>query len=156
MASLQKCRGCHKLVRWTDTKGGKKMPLDPDPTPRGNVVIGWDYRARVLLKSVRQCIVCGCTETDACPGPFDEGCAWVAENRCSSCVDKEPVRYVSHFATCLNRGLSGRSQVAAVRHVRRMAELRQLQGRTVGDDIARRREAGREPAHYGPPARRGR
>lgn len=84
MAALQRCRSCQKAVRWVDTVAGRKMPLDPDPTPRGNVVLGWDYRARVLQKKVQQCRVCGCTERDACPGPFDEGCSWVRSWRRSS------------------------------------------------------------------------
>lgn len=155
MAALQKCRSCSKLVRWVDTKGGRKMPLDPDPTPRGNVVIGWDYRARVRLKNTRQCRVCGCTATDACPdalvqahGSFDQGCSWIEQDLCSSCIGKEPVRYVAHFATCAGRGLTGKAAARAVRHVRKLAELRQAQGRTVSDDLRRQHVAGREPAHY--------
>lgn len=147
MAALQKCRSCSKFVRWVDTRSGKKMPLDPDPSPRGNVVLGWDGRARVYLKTERQCRVCGCTERDACPGPVAQGCSWVAHDRCSSCNDREPVRYLSHFATCENRRFGGKAAAAAVRRVRKMAELRRAQGRTVDEDL-RRHVTGREPAHY--------
>ena len=32
------CTGCGKPIRWVLTVGGKRMPLDPDPTPEGTVV----------------------------------------------------------------------------------------------------------------------
>jgi hypothetical protein len=32
---------------------------------------------------MRSCRICGCTDDRACPG----GCAWVAEDLCSACVE---------------------------------------------------------------------
>lgn len=102
MAQRGKCRSCRQPVLWVKTVNDKPAPLDPEPHEDGNVVRGWDGRARFLRKGMRQCIRCGCSEADACPGLAGEGCAWVGENVCSSCVEREPRRYVSHFATCSN------------------------------------------------------
>lgn len=39
------------------------------------------------------CIRCGCSDLNACPGPFGEGCSWLVLDRkrgigiCSSCED---------------------------------------------------------------------
>jgi hypothetical protein len=99
MAQLGKCRSCEKPVLWVKTVNGRPMPLDPEPRADGNVVSGSDGRARFLRAGVRQCKTCGCTETDACPG----GCSWIGEHVCSSCLRREPRRYVSHFATCPHR-----------------------------------------------------
>lgn len=35
---LQRCRSCNEAVRWVVTVAGKRMPLDPDMCPDGNVV----------------------------------------------------------------------------------------------------------------------
>lgn len=45
------CTGCSAPIRWVLTVGGKRMPLDPDPHPDGNVIrVEHDglIRARVL------------------------------------------------------------------------------------------------------------
>jgi hypothetical protein len=103
MAQPGKCRSCDKRILWVKTVNGKPAPLDPEPREDGNVVPGWDGHARFLRSGVRQCRACGCTETDACPGLAGEGCSWVERDLCSSCVGREPRRYVSHFATCPHR-----------------------------------------------------
>lgn len=103
MAQPGKCRSCLKQVLWVKTVNGKPMPLDPEPRPDGNIVSDFLGRARFLRRGVQQCSRCGCTEADACPGLGGQGCSWVAEDLCSSCVRREPRRYVSHFATCAFR-----------------------------------------------------
>ncbi len=100
MAQLGKCRSCNKPVLWVKTVNDKPAPLDPEPRADGNIVPGWDGRARFLRRDVQQCVRCGCTERDGCPGLAGEGCMWVADDLCSSCLKREPRRYVSHFATC--------------------------------------------------------
>jgi hypothetical protein len=35
---LDRCQGCNEPIRWVVTVYGKHMPLNPDPTPDGNVV----------------------------------------------------------------------------------------------------------------------
>lgn len=51
-----KQRECGRTVLWAITSNGKRMPIDPDPNPDGNVVIEYmDFRStphvRVLKKN---------------------------------------------------------------------------------------------------------
>lgn len=32
------CRGCGKLIVWVVMESGKRMPVDPNPSPIGNIV----------------------------------------------------------------------------------------------------------------------
>lgn len=51
MSDDSTCTGCGAAIRWVITDGGRRMPLDPDPVPDGNVVpavIDGQRRARVL------------------------------------------------------------------------------------------------------------
>lgn len=41
-------------------------------------------KARAKLRS---CKSCGCTEDNACPGEFEEGCEWVEKDLRSACVE---------------------------------------------------------------------
>ena len=66
------CRSCGAMLRWVRTRAGKAMPLDAEPNPTGNVVLGEDGTARVLTRKQV------------------EGGGIVGE------------RYTSHFATCPN------------------------------------------------------
>lgn len=50
MPDLEHCRSCHRLIRWVDTERGKRMPIDPDPVPDGNVIL-ISGRAHVLGRS---------------------------------------------------------------------------------------------------------
>lgn len=36
---LGRCRSCGRPVRWVTTAHGRPQPLDPDPDPRGNIVL---------------------------------------------------------------------------------------------------------------------
>ena len=51
---MNACRSCGAPVTWTVTDAGKRMPVDPEPHPDGNVLIAppaqsWDPpRATVL------------------------------------------------------------------------------------------------------------
>lgn len=50
-----KCKYCGRPILWVRTTDGKTMPIDPDPTPTGNVVAedGTDGpRARVLTTAM--------------------------------------------------------------------------------------------------------
>lgn len=140
MPALSKCRSCQKLVRFVHTRAGKWIPLDPDPVPDGSIVSGWDGHPRFLKRDIRQCRVCGCTELDACPDAriAGGGCSWVEQDLCSSCVGKEPRRYVSHFATCPDRKRfgPGGDMRRAVREVERRGELARAQGRTAAEGLA--------------------
>lgn len=45
------CRSCGAPIRWVVTERGKRIPLDRDPQPDGNIVpilVGGDWVARVL------------------------------------------------------------------------------------------------------------
>ena len=35
---MSRCQSCGAPIRWVITLDGARMPLDPDPHPRGNVV----------------------------------------------------------------------------------------------------------------------
>lgn len=39
MTVTSPCRSCDAPMVWVHTPAGKRMPLDPDPTPDGNVEI---------------------------------------------------------------------------------------------------------------------
>ena len=68
---MARCRTCTREILWALTERGKPIPIDPEPRPDGNIVLGGfggveDRVAHVL----------GAEETTSEP------------------------RYVSHFATC--------------------------------------------------------
>lgn len=73
MIEIKRCRSCNARIRWVETQAGKKMPLDAEPRPEGNIVFtpeeAEDGRVRVLTG--------------------DEQVAPATRPR-----------YVSHFATC--------------------------------------------------------
>ena len=33
------CRACHAEIWWAETEQGKRMPVDADPSPDGNVAV---------------------------------------------------------------------------------------------------------------------
>lgn len=39
IAPLEHCRSCGRSIVWARTPNRKAMPLDPEPTPRGNLVV---------------------------------------------------------------------------------------------------------------------
>jgi len=53
MSGSSSCRTCHRPIVWArSVPNGKNIPLDPDPTPRGNLVlktIGIDAKGGVLF-----------------------------------------------------------------------------------------------------------
>jgi hypothetical protein len=106
MADLEKCRSCHKPVRFVQTLNAKMVPIDPDPADNGTIFIDHDGRARFATCKRRQCRSCGCIEAVACrTGRTNllgepEGCHWIEGDLCSECKDRPALRYVSHFATC--------------------------------------------------------
>lgn len=42
------CRSCQAPIRWKLTEAGKRMPIDRDPVPDGNVVLLDGDRVHVL------------------------------------------------------------------------------------------------------------
>jgi len=66
------CRSCKAPILWATTKNGESIPLDPDPTPDGNLILMASGVALVRAK----------TDQSTLPG-FDDA-----------------PRYVSHFSTC--------------------------------------------------------
>lgn len=67
------CRGCGARIRWAVTEAGKRIPLDPEPRPDGNVHV-YDGVAYVL-------------DLDGLP---------LHDHRAHG----DHRLYVSHFATC--------------------------------------------------------
>jgi hypothetical protein len=39
----EKCKGCPKQIVWAVTERGKRMPVDPEPAPGGNVLLTEQY-----------------------------------------------------------------------------------------------------------------
>lgn len=74
------CQGCGARVTWLrNVSTGGSAPVDPTPSPTGNVVMRGDGYA-VLTKAER-------AELDAGPTLFDAG-------------EPTTLRYTLHFATC--------------------------------------------------------
>lgn len=46
------CRSCQAPIRWVTTTAGRRMPIDPTPSPGGNVVLREDHLAAVLAGDV--------------------------------------------------------------------------------------------------------
>lgn len=42
---MSTCRSCGAEVLWAKTRAGKAMPVDPEPTAEGNVLVGGKERA---------------------------------------------------------------------------------------------------------------
>ena len=42
-----RCKSCRREILWVVMMGGSRMPLDPEPTPDGNVYQDTDLRWRV-------------------------------------------------------------------------------------------------------------
>lgn len=42
---MSTCRSCGATIRWAVTEKGKRIPLDADPSPRGNMRLGPDGTA---------------------------------------------------------------------------------------------------------------
>jgi hypothetical protein len=77
-----RCRSCDAPLRWAKTPKGKRIPLDPDPRPDGNIRLGF-------VGGEEMALVLSGAELEA---------AQIAG----------PV-YVSHFATCPNASSHRRS-----------------------------------------------
>jgi hypothetical protein len=87
-ASYQRgeCRTCEAMILWARmTKSGARNPLDYEPNPeKGNVILTGNGQAETLSKAEVERRIAGPTLID--PD-----------------VPDEP-RYLSHFATCPQRG----------------------------------------------------
>jgi hypothetical protein len=44
------CHSCAQVIRWAETVDGTKMPLDPAPSPVGNVFLTVSGKARTLTR----------------------------------------------------------------------------------------------------------
>lgn len=50
---MSTCRSCGAPIRWVETEHGKRMPIDPDPHPQGNVIPwGWDENGAKVVARV--------------------------------------------------------------------------------------------------------
>ena len=36
---MSTCRSCCKDIIWSETASGKKIPIDPEPVPSGNIML---------------------------------------------------------------------------------------------------------------------
>jgi hypothetical protein len=71
---MGRCRSCGAPIRWAVTVNGKRMPVDDQPVPDGNLVL-----------------------SDPTPGAYAPVAA--AFDPQQLLID-DPPRFVSHFATC--------------------------------------------------------
>lgn len=72
---MAECRSCHREIEWTIVaKSGKKMPIDPNPRPNGNVEILPNVDGETGMRMV--------------------------EVVAKAAISAEHPRYVSHFTTC--------------------------------------------------------
>ena len=69
------CRGCGRPVLWVETSTGKRMPLDPETSATGNVVLEQASSSEGPLGAFRAHVL-------------RRGEVWPGD------------RYVAHFATC--------------------------------------------------------
>lgn len=80
---MAKCPSCGAPIRWCLTENDRTMPIDPDPDPRGNVVLTGDV-GRIGDKE------------------FGRGAPIVHVLKAGELPDGE--RFMPHFATCPNMG----------------------------------------------------
>lgn len=70
-----KCRWCKKPIKWADTETRRKMPLDRDPNPAGNVQLVNGVAtilAGLLLDEARESnTVLHMPHFATCPSPFN-------------------------------------------------------------------------------------
>jgi hypothetical protein len=48
------CRACGQRIAWVTTSHGNAMPVDPEPTPAGNVAVMRDGAGRVISRVATQ------------------------------------------------------------------------------------------------------
>ena len=75
------CSSCHAPIAWLPTIGGKMMPVDCEPTPDGNLLLGGDPAAVIIHVK-----------------PEDKPKIL----RQLEALGKPAFFYTSHFATCPN------------------------------------------------------
>jgi hypothetical protein len=73
------CRSCGAAVRWAVSVNGKRIPVDDQPVPDGNLVL-----------------------SDPTPGAYAPVASHYVEPEQAPLFGDEPPRFVSHFATCPN------------------------------------------------------
>jgi hypothetical protein len=73
---MSRCRSCGAAIRWAVTVNGKRMPVDDEPVPDGNLML-----------------------SDPTPGAYAPTAAHVDPD---ALLLDDPPRFVSHFSTCPN------------------------------------------------------
>jgi hypothetical protein len=53
MSDLDRCRCCHQLIRWAKTVNNKGIPLDPDPSLDGDLVLSGGVARRLTFTEER-------------------------------------------------------------------------------------------------------
>ena len=53
MPTMSRCKACGQRILWGATENGKNMPLDPTPTPDGNVATVESEGGRLLAIVLR-------------------------------------------------------------------------------------------------------
>jgi hypothetical protein len=75
---MSTCGSCGARIRWATTVNGRRMPVDDDPVPDGNLVL-----------------------SDPAPGAYAPAVSqYVEPDQPTLFGDHDAPRFVSHFATC--------------------------------------------------------
>jgi hypothetical protein len=81
-----------EAARWYGD-GSAALATREDGTRVGRVLR--QFFALVATADEAQCRICGCTESEACPG----GCGWEQDNVCSSCCNEMGVPRDEHASS---------------------------------------------------------
>ena len=66
---MSTCGTCGAEITWAMTERGARMPLDPMPTPRGNVVYNDDGTVRILGAATSTALPRFLPHWATCPAP---------------------------------------------------------------------------------------
>jgi hypothetical protein len=97
-----RCRSCRALIVWCETTSGRRMPVDLDRVPEGNVKLIWRKHYDEPLA-----LVLGSRQLER------ERAEVAAAHEQGISEERELLLYTSHFATCRHAERWRRRRTAA-------------------------------------------